>query len=269
MATLVTLLDLTGYYQTHKGMKRVSIFGCGWVGKALAQKLQPNYQINCSVQSSNSYDALKVKNKFLLTYPNLFDEKFYNVDVLLIAIPPREKYLKTLTKLLSFVLPSTQVILLSSTSIYPQTQGVVTEEMSQESTNPTLMLQAERLVQSLRDDTVILRLGGLMGEKRIAGKYTAGKTKSHDVFVNYIHRDDVVKIIELCIKKELRANVFNAVASQHPKQSELYTQNAKIFGWEETYYDSFELKGKIVSVQKLVEQLDYEFLKPNPLNFWQ
>jgi len=250
-------------------MKKISIFGCGWVGKALAKQLKPNYQVNCSVQSSNSYNALKSKNKFLLTYPTLFDEKFYNVEVMLIAIPPRGEYLETLTKLLSFVLPTTQVLLLSSTSVYPQTQGIVTEEMSQETTEPTLMLQAERLIQSIRDDAVILRLGGLMGEKRIAGKQSAGKTKAHDVFVNYIHRDDVINVIELCIEKELRAEVFNVVAPEHPKQSELYTQNAKAFAWEETYYASYALKGKIVSVQKLVEQLDYKFLKPNPMNFWQ
>jgi len=250
-------------------MKKISIFGCGWVGKALDKQLKQNYQVNCSVQSSNSYNALEATNKFLLTYPNLFNEKFYNVDVMIIAIPPRGAYLETLTQLLSFVLPTTQVLLLSSTSVYPQTQGIVTEKMSQETTEPTLMLQAERLVQSIRDDVVVLRLGGLMGEKRISGKQSAGKTKAHDVFVNYIHRDDVINVIEICIKKELRAELFNVVAPEHPKQSELYNQNAKAFAWEETYYASYELKGKIVSVQKLIEQLDYKFLKPNPMNFWQ
>jgi len=250
-------------------IKKVSIFGCGWVGKALAKKLTPNYHVNCSVQSHSSFNSLKVKNKFLLSYPTLCDKKFYNVDVMLIAIPPRGEYLKTLTHLLSFVLPTTQFILLSSTSVYPQIQGTVTEIDTQNIQEPSLMLQAEQLVQALRDDVLILRLGGLMGAKRIAGKYTAGKTKTHDMVVNYIHRDDVLHVIEQCIEKEFRANILNVVAPKHPKQSVLYAQNAKVFGWEKTYYDSYELKGKTVSVQKLLKSLEYKFLKPNPMDFWK
>jgi len=250
-------------------MKKVSIFGCGWVGKALLRELKHDYKVNCSVQSQSSYDTLEGENRFLLSADNLYDKKFYEVDVMVVAIPPRGEYLKILTRLLSFLPSNTQLILLSSTSVYSQTEGVVREEDTQEIEEPTLMLQAERLVASLRSDVVILRLGGLMGYDRIAGKYTAGKTKAHDAPVNYIHRDDVVGVIKLCIETDTRAEVFNVVAPLHPKQSEVYALNAKVFGLENTYFESNELRGKVVSSEKLIAYFNYQFLKVNPLHFWK
>jgi len=250
-------------------MKKVSILGCGWVGKALFQTLKHEYEVNCSVKTQASYDALKGKNRFLLSVDNFYHENFYNVDVMVIAIPPRGEYLETLTKLLSFLPSTTELILLSSTSVYSQKEGIVREEDTLKIIQPTLMLQAERLVASLRSDVVILRLGGLMGYERIAGKYTAGKMKAHDAPVNYIHRDDVVAVIKLCIESDTRAEVFNVVAPLHPKQSEVYALNAKQFGWENTYFDFDELRGKVVSSEKLIAYFNYQFLKANPLHFWK
>ena len=229
-------------------MNRISIVGCGWVGKALKEILQEEYQVNCSVRGK------------------LDEKSFYHVETMIIAIPPRGDYLQTLTHLLSYLSDDTQLILLSSTSVYPQTTGLVKEEDTHGITTPSLMLQAERLVLSIiYPKVLILRLGGLMGYDRIAGKYTAGKTKAHDAPVNYIHRDDVVAIIKLCIDKGVKDNIFNVVAPSHPKQSEIYTKNAKIFGWENTYFESDEVIGKVVSAGKLVEFFGYEFLKREPL----
>ena len=109
-------------------MKKISIFGCGWVGKALLQILKHKYQVNCSVKTQSSYNALETENRFLLSLDNFYPKKFYDVDVMLIAIPPRGAYLESLTQLLSFLPSTTQLILLSSTSVYTQTEGVVREE---------------------------------------------------------------------------------------------------------------------------------------------
>jgi len=233
-------------------MKRVSIFGCGWVGKALKKELEEEYRVNCSIRSKT------------ISYP----KSFYDVETMVIAIPPRGEYLQTLTLFLSHLSSDTQLILLSSTSVYPQTSGRVNEEDTQDITTPSLMLQAERLVLLICPNVLILRLGGLMGYDRIAGKYTAGKAKAHDAPVNYIHRDDVVAIIKLCIDKGVKDNIFNVVAPSHPKQSEIYAKNAKTFGWGNTYFDSDELIGKVVSSQKLIDSFGYKFLKREPMNFW-
>ena len=232
-------------------MKRVSIFGCGWVGKALKKELEEEYVVNCSVRSK---------------YP--YPKSFYDVETMVIAIPSKGKYLQILREFLSAFSSNRQLILLSSTSVYPHTKGVVKEDDTQDITTPSLMLQAERLVLSLVPNVVILRLGGLMGYDRVAGKYTAGKTKAHDAHVNYIYRDDVVAIIKLCIENSVKEETFNVVAPLHPKQSEIYIKNAKIFGWKDTYFESDEVIGKVVSSGKLVGFFGYEFLKSEPLGFW-
>jgi nucleoside-diphosphate-sugar epimerase len=107
-----------------------------------------------------------------------------------------------------------------------------------------------------------------MGYNRIAGRYSAGQTKAHDARVNYVHRDDAVAIIKLSIQREETSNTFDVTAPNHPKQSEVFSQNANKFGWEKTYFKSNEVLGKRVSSQKLMAHFNYRFLYPNPLEFW-
>ena len=217
--------------------KIISILGCGWVGEALKKELESSDTVHCL---SRDMTENKEQNK-------------YACHTLVIAIPPRENYLEVLTLTMNEIELSTQVIFLSSTSFYD---------------NKEMVVKGEELIKALDEEVLILRLSGLMGYNRIAGKYTAGKTKPHDATVNYVHRDDVLQIIKLCIEKELVNNTFNVTAPLHPKQSEIYTKNAKVFGWENTYFESDEVLGKVVSPEKLVNYLAYEFLKPNPLEFW-
>ncbi|CAA6825178.1 MAG: Unknown protein [uncultured Sulfurovum sp.] len=218
--------------------KIITILGCGWVGQALKETLQSTYSVHCLSRNIKENEAL---NK-------------YNCDTLIIAIPPRENYLEVLKQTIEKIELSTQVIFLSSTSFYDKKERVV---------------QGEILIKELHVKVLILRLSGLMGYNRIAGKYTAGKTKPHDALVNYVHRDDVINIIKLSIERQIEENIFNVTTPFHPKQSEIYTQNAKHFGWENTYFESDEVLGKCVSSDKLVAYFNYKFLKPDPLKFWE
>ncbi|CAA6828481.1 MAG: Unknown protein [uncultured Sulfurovum sp.] len=218
-------------------MKTIAILGCGWVGSALKKSMEnePNkhYVVNCLTRDM-------VHNK---------KQNLYECDTLLIAIPPRENYIETLKLTLQEVKNDTQVILLSSTSFYKE---------------KPLVVEAEKLLK----EHLILRLGGLMGYNRIAGKYTAGKTKAHDAPVNYVHQDDVVAIIKQCIEKNIKKELFDVVAPKHPLQSEIYARNAKDFGWEATYFESKEVLGRVISPTKLIETLHYTFLKEDPIAFW-
>lgn len=217
--------------------KKVSILGCGWVGKALKERLEPDCHVNCLTRDIGE---------------NLTND-YYDCNTFLIAIPPRENYLEVLTETLQHIKSQCQVIFLSSTSFYDA---------------KPLVVQGEELIQNLCPKVLILRLSGLMGYDRIAGKYSVGKTLAHDKYVNYVHRDDVVKIIELCIKQNVKKETFDVTAPNHPKQSEVYSKNAQQFGWENTYFTSTEVKGKLVSSEKLIAYFNYEFLYPDPLQFW-
>lgn len=215
-------------------MKKVAILGCGWVGEALLQSLNANkYETICLLRDmeANNYDC----------------------DTLVIAIPPRDNYLEVLTKTLEKINPNTQVILLSSISFYD---------------GKPLVIEAEALVQSMHEDTVILRLGGLMGYDRVAGKYTAGKVLTSDSRTNYVHRDDVVNILINIIDKNIRNEVFDVVAPIQSTKKQIFTQNAKVFGFKETEFLSGDEVGKVLTPTKLCEMLGYVFVKEDVRRFW-
>jgi hypothetical protein len=216
-------------------MKTISILGCGWVGKALQASLP--HDVHClSRDSSVNTEA-----------------GMYDCDVLVIAIPPRDNYLEVLAETLSLVSAQTQVILLSSISFYD---------------GKALVVEAETLLQKLDEDVVILRLGGLMGYDRIAGKYIAGKVLTSDSRTNYVHRDDVVGIIESIIKKDIRGEFFDVVAPLQSTKKVIFATNAGKFGFKKTEFLGGDVVGKELSPTKLYEHLGYVFKKPDVLEFW-
>ncbi|PHS36393.1 MAG: hypothetical protein COB07_12475 [Sulfurovum sp.] len=220
-------------------MKKISILGCGWVGKALLDALNTNkYKTICL---SRDIEENSMRGG-------------YNCDVLVIAIPPRECYLEVLREALGRVEASTQVILLSSISFYD---------------GKPLVIEAEGLLQRMHEGAVILRLGGLMGYDRIAGKYTAGKVLTSDARTNYVHRDDVVGIIESIIAQDVRDEIFDVVAPIQCSKKEIFAQNTEAFGFEKTEFLSGDERGKVLVPTKLCEHLVYTFLKKDVKAFWQ
>ncbi len=218
--------------------KKISILGCGWVGKVLFKKLCFYYKVNCLSKDIIKNDKLGL----------------YNIDVLVIAIPPKENYLKTVERTLDKLNLNTKVILLSSISFYK---------------NKFLIIDAEKLVKEKSHNHIVLRLGGLMGYDRIAGKYTSGKILPINSRTNYIHRDDVISIIEELIKKDISNEVFDVVAPIQSNQKEIYDQNAKVFGFEHTIFLNDTPSGKSLSSSKLVEEINYIFKKVDVLKFWK
>jgi len=227
-------------------MKNLLIIGCGWVGKALKEALEPKFEVICIDKKNNN--------------------KNFKAKSVLIAIPAKGDYLKTLQSYAKLINQSSQVILLSSTSVYLKVKGEFSEE-STKLNKQSLSFRAESLIKSTFKDAVILRLGGLMGYNRICGKYTANK-KINDSKVNYIHRDDVVRILQLILEQNIKSKTYNLVAPIHPKHSQISAKNAKIFGFNATIYNSLKPLDRVILSNKVINELNYTFLKPNPLEFW-
>ena len=217
--------------------KIISILGCGWVGEALFKSLKSQHTVYCLTKDIQSND--KANN--------------YHCDVLVIAIPPRENYLEVLRETLLKVDASTQVILLSSISFYD---------------GKPLVVEAEALLTQLHEETVILRLGGLMGYDRIAGKYTAGKVLTADCRTNYVHRDDVIGIIKGLIEQEVIGEVFDVIAPIQSTKKKIFSQNAKTFGFKDTEFLNGDAFGKELFPTKICEYLGYSFKKEDVHTFW-
>ena len=218
--------------------KRVSILGCGWTGKVLRKSLEvQKYIVNCLSKDIDANDSAQM----------------YSCDTFIISIPPRDNYLEILEMTLKKLDVSTQVILLSSISFYD---------------GKALVVEAEALVQKIHPDVIVLRLGGLMGYDRIAGKYTAGKVLTSDSRTNYIHRDDVLGILESIIEQNIRTEIFDAVAPVQCSKKEIFDKNAKRFGFKETGFLKGDIKGKVLSPIKLCDVLGYVFKKEDIKKFW-
>ena len=208
----------------------ICIVGCGWVGKALAAELKSSYKVECI---DRDYKSKK--------------QSLQSCKTLVISIPARGNYLESLETLLKFVSKDVQVILCSSISFYK---------------NRELVVDGEKLVKSLAPNATILRLGGLMGYDRVAGKYTAGKTIK-DSTSNYIHRDDVVAITKLIIEQKIENRTLDIVAPKQALKSKIFTNNAKKFGFRQTTFSGFEEN------TPLSLDLNYKFQKESVLEFWQ
>ena len=217
----------------------ISILGAGWLGKPLAKTLQTKHKVQSSKREKGVMQG----------------DEFYLCDALIISLPPRGEYLESIHSILDNTPKNTKVILLSSTSVYsqkPQGQKQISGEQS---------------IINSHHNHLILRLGGLMGYDRVAGKYTQGKELGSDAYTNYIHRDDVINIIDALLLSEVKNETFNLVCPSHTAKKEVYENNAKLYGFKRTVFLSSEIKGKQISSKKIVEFLDYEFIYKSPLEF--
>lgn len=226
--------------------KSIGIIGCGWLGKKLSQLLTVSFDVECYNRETTDTKA-----------------SFWQRDIIIIAINTKDNYINTLKKISSLVADSTTIILMSSISVYREFDDEVDENAL--ITEIALQREAELLMQGSNKNLVILRLGGLMGEDRVSGKWKSASSFT-DSFVNYIHRDDVIAITKEIVSREMKSGIYNLVAPLHPLRSDVHKKNAKTFGFDlGTFHGR---SNRIVNSQKIIDELKYKFIYPNPLEFW-
>ncbi len=229
-----------------RSKKSIGIIGCGWLGKPLSCTLADDFAVECFSREDTTDTSA-----------------FWQSDTIIIAIHTKDNYIKTLQKIITLAKPTCNFILMSSTSIYREFDSAVDE--SAIITKTSLIKEAEELLLNSKKSVLVLRLGGLMGEDRIAGRWKSA-TDFSDGFVNYIHRDDVINIVKLMMQKGITKGIYNLVAPNHPLRSEIHQKNSEDFGFALGTFEGMT-KREVIS-DKLVKDLDYTFLHPNPLNFW-
>ena len=223
--------------------KTISIAGMGWLGLALASHLKMlGYTIKGSVTSEEKAATLRKSGyhsiSMVLTETGIIgpvDLLLANSDYLVIMVPPGLRrhsgsdFVLKMSYLLSAVEASEvkKVILVSSTSVYGDAQGHVTEKdvPRPETQAGKQLFQVEQLFfTSEKIEATIVRFGGLFGGSRQPVRYLAGRTdlSNGDAPVNLIHRADCIGILTEIIKQDAFGHIFNAVLSAHPKKREYY-----------------------------------------------
>lgn len=268
--------------------KTVAIAGLGWLGQPLAYRLSAlGYTVKGSVTSVEKATMLQ-QNGFE-AYPVEISEKgidgeinalLKNVEVLIVMIPPGLRkntgadYVLKMANLLEEIKKVSplglrglsKIILVSSISVYDDSQGKVTEK---DGPNPqTIAGKQLRQVEELFSNaeglqTTIVRFGGLIGGSRQPVKYLAGRKDLADgnAPVNLIHRDDCINILVEILRQDAFGKVFNAVNPNHPTKAEYYTEKAKELGLEpSTFSENISDGGyKQVDSENLGKILKYSF----------
>lgn len=266
-------------------MTQISILGCGWLGLPLAKKLiEKGNSVNGSTTSENKLSVFKEFgiNPFLVTLESegvseSITDFLAKSEILIIDIPPKlrgnntdpEKkvFAAKIENLIPFIEQSTvkKVLFVSSTSVYGNENGIVTEETTPnpDTESGKQLLLAEALLQNNPHfETTIIRFGGLIGEDRHPVKTLSGKEnlENPDAPVNLIHQKDCIGLIYEIIHQSKWGDVFNAVAPFHSTREVYYTEKATALNLPLPKFSAVEsgIK-KIISGEKIENSLHYQF----------
>lgn len=270
-------------------MTSISIIGLGWIGEPLGILLQEKgFQVLGSTTSAEKQSKLNQKGleafRFSLNpHPEgVGFNKLFHSETLVINLPPRTRsgqglfHLEQLKYLRALMdqSPIQKVIFVSSTGIYPEidTSELYLEDfpITLENTGNDILFMAEQKMGEGRNyDLTIVRFGGLMGGERMPLKYFSGKENvPGHTRVNFVHRQDAVRMLAWIIEKELWNETFNGVAPIHPLRREIYEKLAQKTGMAPpaSYQNEPEGKDRLISSEKILET-GFEFDFPDPLDF--
>jgi len=253
--------------------QKISILGCGWLGLDLALNLINNgYNVKGSATSRSSFENLKIKAipAFIVDIKQRerVVSDFLSSDVFIISIT--SKSIDDFKRLITQIEKSNikKVIFISSTSVYPNTNNITTEETPIKTSSLTeieSLFRKNKLFQS-----TIIRFGGLFGFDRQPGNFFKKdkKIENPEGYINFIHRDDCIQIIKNVIKSNTWNQTLNACADSHPKRRDFYKNEFKKLGKPEPMFNEESLNDyKIVTSEKLKNLLNYTFKYPDLMNY--
>lgn len=251
---------------TNKLKQNISILGCGWLGLELARELvQWGYFVKGSTRSLQKLQIIQQigAKPYQVTIHDQSTSwtEFLESEILIITMPPREvaifeHFILQIQKITTIQ----KVVFISSTAVYPFSNGQVTERSPIKLTPLTTIESLFRKNSNFK--TTILRFGGLYGPDRHPGNFIKqDRILEHpEGFVNLIHRDDCIGIIKQLLATNTWNETFNACADAHPMRREFYTKQAHLL--EKTtpvFNENAAPLFKIISSEKLKTMLNYTF----------
>ena len=268
------------------GTTEISVLGCGWLGLPLGYELaKKGYLVRGSSTRLKRLPMIEeggIHPYHILLDPHLIhgDESFFKCDIMVLNIPPKKdkyavdfynKQTEVVIKLITKHNPEpVKILFISSTSVYPSQNKVMTEDdaVNPEKITGKVLLESEKLLRDSGFETTIVRFGGLIGYNRNPAKSLSGlkELKRGQAPVNLIHRDDCVNILIKIIEKSKWNFTFNACMPEHPTREEYYTHAARYLKLPLPEFSSDDnTKDKIVDSSFLIDELNYSFIYKTPL----
>jgi len=271
-------------------LKNISILGCGWLGFPLAKFLiSKGYSIRGSTTSASKIEKLKeagiipfqIKVADTLEGENI--DTFFQSDILILNIPPGRRQanvVKSHPKQIQLICDAAQkgsiqkILFISSTGVFANENKIIKEK---DLPNPTrdsgkALVKAEAIIQNLENiESTILRMSGLAGGDRKAGRFLAGKKDIPNGMarVNMVHLDDCIQVIYEVLRQAKWDEIFHVSADEHPTRKDFYTSQAIQQGFEIPHFaeETKPASFKIISNEKLKKALSYQFIYPDPMKF--
>ncbi|WP_295229449.1 hypothetical protein [uncultured Chryseobacterium sp.] len=251
-------------------MNTIGIIGCGWLGTRIAEKLTGKYAVYCTTTSPDKIEQLTSKGYHTAMIDFDAEGECQNIsawdladhpDVLIVTVTLSGKRMdadileKRFRNLSSFIGDfKGQLFFMSSTGVYPDIQQEYTEDGLRPEQVP-----GENMIRAHYPKANILRLGGLMGDDRLLSRYRISDT---ELPVNHIHYADIAAVVEKMISQHSGGKVYNVVAPQHPSKASVIAAQQN-----RTYHERQQIQGRIISSSRLIQDLDYRFIYPDPRFF--
>lgn len=268
-------------------MNTISIIGCGWLGLPLAIRLKrKGFTVKGSVGSQNKLTELRqsgIEAHQLFIGPDKVepdDQSVFKTDLVIVCIPPRRiDFIETIfpeqiNRLSELIIANKipRVLFISSTSVYNETNSLVSEQdaVFPEKPSGKALLKAEKILRTNPNfRTSVLRFGGLIGADRNPARFLSRSKKagSANIPVNLIHREDCIHIIEKIIEMEIWGETFNACCPEHPTRRVFYEKAAKVSNMQVPVFENVQKSYKVVDSGKLIYSLGYRFLFPSPIDY--
>lgn len=247
--------------------KRLVIFGCGYVGSALAQTaLAAGARVEALTRNPEKAAALRAAGLADVVVADLSATDWHRqlagrADLVVNCVSSggphayRASYVGGMASILAWAVKAGQpigtLVYTSSTAVYPQGGGaVVTESLPAEGATPNgaIIRESEILLQQAAPAAVrrhfILRLAGIYGPGRHhlldqlrAGADRLGGAGEHRL--NLAHRDDIVSAIMACLgaPAAVGSEVFNVADSAPASRAEVVRWLAARLGRPEPALD--------------------------------
>ncbi|WP_165749530.1 NAD(P)H-binding protein [Cellulophaga sp. Z1A5H] len=260
----------------------VGILGCGWLGLPLAKTFIKNEFLVKGTTTSE--EKLKLLNEAgIQEYKIKLSENgivgpirafLANTKTLVINVPPKlrgtntENYVAKMTHLAKALEKSEikQVIFVSSTAVYGDIKGVVTEKTKPEPNTESgiqLLVSENIFKENKKLQTTIIRFGGLLSEDRhpVTMLVKRKGLKNGGMPVNLIHREDCIRVILKVIEENWWNVSINGVYPEHPSKKEYYSEAAIKRGLNlPDYEDNKTENSKIIAADYLINVKDFQFL---------
>lgn len=245
-------------------LKKGLIIGKGWLGSRLENHLTEQFQITSTKRQADATNCLSIN--FDQTSEQSIDTNIFEFIILTIPFGKRnttDELEFRFDQIIHFIGEyNNPLFLISSTGIYPDIDKFIVESTLEEKELNHPYHFIENKLQTKYPQLTILRLGGLMGDNRRLSNYLSLDHPHLNQVVNHIHFEDVCQIVEQLIQQNKISTIYNIVAPKHPTKEEVLTYQI-----QKKIINSEIKKGKTILSDKLINELNYQFIFPNPLYF--